>query len=110
MQEMATFMQTNNLPIDRVEIVGAGVRVPAIKQLIKAVFGIDPSTTLNQDEAVSRGCAIQAAMLSPTLKVKEFQVTDVVPFGIELHWNADRDTKAGQVSKIKLNCKEIIHI
>ena len=43
--------------------------MPFIKQLIEKVFNQTPSTTLNQDEAVARGCALQCAMLSPTFKV-----------------------------------------
>merc|ERR1712096_311706 len=50
------------------------------------VFGKVPSTTLNADEAVSRGCALQCAILSPTFKVREFSVTDIQPYPIKLVW------------------------
>lgn len=72
--------------ITAVEIVGGGSRVPAIKQLIEQVYGQSASTTLNQDEAVARGCALQCAMLSPTFKVREFSVTDLQPYPIRLLW------------------------
>lgn len=68
------------LPIEEihsVEIVGGSSRIPAIKQLIEKIFKKSPSTTLNQDEAVSRGCALQCAMLSPAVRVRDFSVTDV---------------------------------
>ena len=52
-----------------VEIVGASTRIPAIKAIIERVFSKVPSTTLNADEAVSRGCALQCAILSPVFKV-----------------------------------------
>jgi molecular chaperone DnaK (HSP70) len=42
-----------------VEIIGGCSRIPAIKSLVKAIFGEEPSTTLNADEAVARGCALQ---------------------------------------------------
>lgn len=61
-----------NLKLDdiaSVEIVGGSTRIPAIKHLIEKVFKKAPSTTLNQDEAVARGCALQCAMLSPAFKV-----------------------------------------
>jgi len=74
-----------------VEIVGGSTRVPAIKTLVEKVFGKTPNTTLNADEAVSRGCALQCAILSPTFKVREFSVTDVQPFPIKLRWKADSD-------------------
>ncbi|XP_022701321.1 heat shock 70 kDa protein 4-like [Varroa jacobsoni] len=68
--------------IESVEIVGGSSRVPAVKALVKKVFGREPSTTLNADEAVSRGCALQCAMLSPTFKVKDFSLTDLQPYPI----------------------------
>lgn len=63
--------------IHSVEIVGGSSRIPSIKQLIEKVFHKVPSTTLNQDEAVSRGCALQCAILSPAVRVRDFSVTDV---------------------------------
>lgn len=72
--------------IHSVEIVGGSSRVPAIKRLIENVFHQTPSTTLNQDEAVARGCALQCAMLSPTFKVREFSIQDVQPYSIRLLW------------------------
>lgn len=63
--------------IHSVEIVGGSSRIPAIKQIIEKVFHKIPSTTLNQDEAVSRGCALQCAILSPAVRVRDFIVVDV---------------------------------
>lgn len=71
-----------------VEIVGGSSRIPAIKHLIEVVFGKQSSTTLNQDEAVSRGCALQCAMLSPAIRVREFSVTDIQNYPIKLVWDA----------------------
>ena len=50
--------------IDAVEIVGGSTRIPAVKQLVQKVFGKEPSTTLNADEAVVRGCALQVGTRS----------------------------------------------
>merc|ERR1719510_2570433 len=74
-----------------VEIVGGSTRIPAIKSLCEKVFGKTANTTLNADEAVSRGCALQCAILSPTFKVREFSVTDIQPFAIKLNWKAEQD-------------------
>ncbi|KAK5615639.1 Heat shock 70 kDa protein 4 [Crenichthys baileyi] len=71
-----------------VEIVGGATRIPAIKERIGKFFGKEPSTTLNADEAVARGCALQCAILSPAFKVREFSITDVVPYSISLKWNS----------------------
>ncbi|XP_063823445.1 97 kDa heat shock protein isoform X1 [Ostrinia nubilalis] len=73
-----------------VEIVGGSTRIPAVKGLIEQVFGKQASTTLNQDESVSRGCALQCAMLSPAVRVREFSVTDAQPYAVRLAWDAAR--------------------
>lgn len=56
--------------IQVVEMVGGSIRVPAIKQLVQDVFNLPPSTTLNTDEAVARGCVLHCATLHPGMKVK----------------------------------------
>uniref|UniRef100_A0A1B6CM60 Uncharacterized protein n=1 Tax=Clastoptera arizonana TaxID=38151 RepID=A0A1B6CM60_9HEMI len=71
-----------------VEIVGGSSRIPALKHLIESIFGKIASTTLNQDEAVARGCALQCAMLSPAVRVREFNVTDIQNYPIKLVWDA----------------------
>jgi len=45
--------------IHSVEVVGGSCRIPAIKDLVRKVFNKEASTTLNGDEAVARGCALQ---------------------------------------------------
>ncbi|CAG4964811.1 unnamed protein product [Parnassius apollo] len=73
-----------------VEIVGGSTRIPAVKSLIEQVFGKHASTTLNQDESVARGAALQCAMLSPAVRVREFSITDVQPYAVRLAWDAAR--------------------
>ncbi|XP_076352426.1 heat shock 70 kDa protein 4-like [Tachypleus tridentatus] len=73
--------------LDDVGIIGGSTRIPAIKQLVQKVFGREPSTTLNQDEAVARGCVLQCAMLSPTFKVRDFSITDIQPYPIKVTWD-----------------------
>lgn len=68
------------------EIVGGSSRMPIFKSLIKKVFGCEPSATLNQDEAVVRGCALQCALLSPSLKTKEFMIYDKPTYCIKITW------------------------
>ncbi|KAM9674677.1 heat shock protein 105 kDa isoform 2-T2 [Dama dama] len=81
--------------VSAVEIVGGTTRVPAVKEKIAKFFGKDVSTTLNADEAVARGCALQCAILSPAFKVREFSVTDAVPFPISLVWSHDSEDAEG---------------
>lgn len=63
--------------IEAVEIIGGATRIPAVKTKISEVFGKEVSTTLNADEAVSRGCALLCAMDSPLVRVREFKVADL---------------------------------
>ncbi|OEL17456.1 Heat shock 70 kDa protein 14 [Dichanthelium oligosanthes] len=72
-----------------VEVVGSGSRVPAIIKIITEFFGKEPRRTMNASECVARGCALQCAILSPTFKVREFQVNDGFPFTIALSWKPD---------------------
>jgi heat shock protein 4 len=70
-----------------VEMVGGCTRVPSVKERIAAFFGRPLSFTLNQDEAVARGCAFGCAILSPVLRVRDFAVHDLTPYGIEFSWD-----------------------
>ncbi|XP_072899946.1 heat shock protein 105 kDa-like isoform X2 [Hemitrygon akajei] len=83
--------QTQLKPADvsTVEIIGGSTRIPAVKERIAKFFGKVTSTRLNADEAVARGCALQCAILSPAFKVREFSITDVMPFPISLSWNTE---------------------
>nr|UOF76411.1 heat shock 70 protein 4 [Xylotrechus quadripes] len=81
--------------IHSVEIVGGSTRMPAIKHIIEKVFNKTPSTTLNQDEAVSRGCALQCAILSPAVRVRDFSVTDVQNYAISVSWDASPGGESG---------------
>jgi len=86
-----------------VEIVGGSSRIPYIKNLIEKIFGKTPSTTLNQDEAVSRGCALQCAMLSPAVRVRDFSVTDIQSFPIELLWEPSDNSDDGRAEVFPKN-------
>lgn len=74
--------------IHSVEMIGGSTRVPAIKERVSEFFGKSLSFTLNQDEAVSRGCAFACAILSPVFKVREFAVHDIASYPIEFQWEA----------------------
>ncbi|KND00507.1 uncharacterized protein SPPG_04820 [Spizellomyces punctatus DAOM BR117] len=75
--------------VEFVELVGGSTRIPAVKQTLSDLFGANKlSTTLNQDEAVARGCALQCAMISPVFKVRDFAVQDWNSYPIELAWSS----------------------
>ncbi|KAL5056915.1 hypothetical protein RYX36_028519 [Vicia faba] len=72
--------------IHMVEVVGSGSRVPAINKILTEFFKKEPRRTMNASECVARGAALQCAILSPTFKVREFQVNESFPFSISLSW------------------------
>jgi len=70
-----------------VEMVGGASRVPWVKEMCSQAFGGKTlSFTMNADESVARGCALQAAMLSPMYKVRDFQVIDCSPYPVNVGW------------------------
>jgi len=71
-----------------VEVVGGGVRIPCIQNALKSFLGRDLSFTCDGDESVARGCVLQCAMLSPIFKVKDFEVTDITNYPIDIAWGA----------------------
>ncbi|KAM4904792.1 heat shock protein 105 kDa isoform 2-T2 [Sylvia borin] len=95
---LLSLMEQTQLKVEDVhaiEIVGGATRIPAVKERIAKFFGKDVSTTLNADEAIARGCALQCAILSPAFKVREFSVTDATPFPISLLWNTEAEDTEG---------------
>ncbi|KAL2046561.1 hypothetical protein ABVK25_011746 [Lepraria finkii] len=77
--------------IDSIEMVGGCTRVPSLKDRISKFFGKGLSFTLNQDEAVARGCAFSCAILSPVFRVRDFSVHDIVNYPIEFNWEQSPD-------------------
>ena len=76
-QLLRDFMARANISasdIDEVEIFGGSSRIPFVKQIIASFFNREPKTTLNADDVVARGAALQCALLSPTRIIMEFSV------------------------------------
>lgn len=82
--------------INFVEILGGASRVPWFAQIMQDKFGKELSRTLNADECVARGCALQAAILSPAYKVRDFKVEDRVPHPVTITWmGTNKDVQEG---------------
>lgn len=54
--------------IDHVLLVGGSTRIPAIQQMIETLFGKEPERTLNPDEVVAMGAAVQGGVLEGDLE------------------------------------------
>ncbi|KAG7508734.1 heat shock 70 kDa protein 4 [Solea senegalensis] len=63
LQSLLEYAKLKKEDIYAVEIVGGASRIPAVKERISKFFGKELSTTLNADEAVARGCALQIVVL-----------------------------------------------
>ena len=66
--------------IDQVVLVGGTTRIPALQQAIKDMFGKEPNKSVNPDEVVAMGAAIQAGVLSGD--VKDVLLLDVTPLSL----------------------------
>ncbi len=66
--------------IDEVILVGGSTRIPAIQQAVKDFFGKEPSKSVNPDEVVALGAAIQGGVL--TGEVKDVLLLDVTPLSL----------------------------
>jgi molecular chaperone DnaK len=69
--------------VDEAILVGGSTRIPAVQERVKEVFGKEPNRSVNPDEAVAIGAAIQGGVLSG--EVKDVLLLDVTPLtlGIE---------------------------
>jgi molecular chaperone DnaK len=66
--------------IDEIVMVGGQTRMPAIVEAVKKLFGKEPNRTVNPDEVVAVGAAIQAGVLSG--EVKDILLLDVTPLSL----------------------------
>lgn len=66
--------------IDEVILVGGQTRMPKVQQVVQSFFGKEPNKTVNPDEVVAVGAAIQAAVLKG--EVKEVLLLDVTPLSL----------------------------
>ncbi|MER3554857.1 MAG: molecular chaperone DnaK [Meiothermus sp.] len=66
--------------IQEVLLVGGATRVPAVQQIVKEVLGKEPNRTVNPDEVVALGAAVQAGVL--TGSVEDVVLLDVTPLSL----------------------------
>ncbi len=70
--------------IDKVILVGGSTRIPKVRSIVEEITGLVPDTSINPDEAVSLGAAIQGGIISG--EIKDILLLDVTPLtlGIEV--------------------------
>ncbi|MEI6477478.1 MAG: molecular chaperone DnaK [bacterium] len=78
--------------IDEVILVGGQTRMPKVVEEVRAFFGKEPNRSVNPDEAVALGAAIQAGVLSGD--VKDILLLDVTPLSLGI------ETMGGVMTKL----------
>src|SRR6184192_1614858 len=72
----------NPKEIDEVILVGGATRVPKLQQIVKDFFGKEPNRSVNPDEVVAVGAAVQGGVL--TGEVKDILLIDVTPLTLSI--------------------------
>lgn len=78
--------------LDEVILVGGSTRIPSVQETVRKITGKDPNVTVNPDEVVSLGAAVQGGVLAGD--VKDVVLLDVTPLSIGL------ETLGGVMTKI----------
>ncbi|KAI5074815.1 hypothetical protein GOP47_0010776 [Adiantum capillus-veneris] len=78
--------------VKEVILVGGSTRIPAVQELVKRLTGKDPNVTVNPDEVVALGAAVQAGVLAG--EVSDIVLLDVTPLSLGL------ETLGGVMTKI----------
>jgi molecular chaperone DnaK len=78
-------LQDAKLPgsdIAEVLLVGGSTRIPKVQQIVKGIFGKEPNKSINPDEVVALGAAIQGGVLAGDAGVKDILLLDVTPLSL----------------------------
>jgi molecular chaperone HscC len=94
--------RSNPEEIAEVILVGGATRMPAVREFVRDYFGKEPLCTINPDEVVALGAAVQAALIADDRAVDDLVMTDVCPFtlGIDTVKEFGDEMKTGYFTPI----------
>jgi molecular chaperone DnaK len=68
--------------ISEILLVGGSTRIPKVQEIVKNIFAKEPNKSINPDEVVALGAAIQGAVLAGDAGVKDILLLDVTPLSL----------------------------
>jgi len=68
--------------VTEVLLVGGSTRTPKVQKIVKEIFGKEPNKSINPDEVVALGAALQGAVLAGDAGVKDILLLDVTPLSL----------------------------
>ena len=77
--------------IDKVVLVGGATKLPVVRRFVGKLFRSLPDTSINPDEAIALGAAVQAAMKERKDSIREVILTDVCPFTLGTEVSIERE-------------------
>ena len=96
----------NKSQIQEVVLVGGSTRIPKVQQLVREYFGREPCRSINPDEAIAYGAAVQAGILTgvKTEATQDLLLIDVTPLSLGI------EAAGGVMAKVRLSLTLSAHI
>lgn len=94
---LARALRDSAMPVQELSdivLVGGATRMPVVRKAITRLFGRFPNSSINPDQAVALGAAMQAGLIARSGELEEIRITDVCPYTLGVDHIA-RDSNGG---------------
>jgi molecular chaperone DnaK len=82
LDDVSNHIELQKFGISEVLLVGGSSRIPKVQEIVKEIFGKEPNKSINPDEVVALGAAIQGAIIAGDSGVKDILLLDVTPLSL----------------------------